>query len=227
MGAAAPERQVIRRAVIWGGSGHARVVQECLALEGTEVVALFDNDTAISSPFQGIPLFHGEAGFERWWLGQERPERADLGVVVAIGGSRGADRCTIQRVLASRGLTPLLVVHPTAFVAKSARLGRGAQILAQSAVCVDVAMGEGCIVNTAASVDHECILGDGVHICPGARLAGCVVVEDFATVGTGAIILPRRRIGAGAHVGAGAVVTKDVPPGAVVVGNPARPLRKK
>ena len=57
---------------------------------------------------------------------------------------------------------------------------------------------------------------------PGATLAGEVRIEDFATVGSGAIVLPRVRIGTGAMVGAGAVVTKDVPAGATVVGVPAR-----
>ncbi len=70
------------------------------------------------------------------------------------------------------------------------------------------------------------MVGDGAHIAPGARLAGEVVVETCAFVGTGAIILPRLRIGQGAVIGAGAVVTRDVPDNAVVVGNPARNIRE-
>jgi sugar O-acyltransferase (sialic acid O-acetyltransferase NeuD family) len=209
--------------VVWGATGHARVVREALAHSEARVIALFDNDPMVRSPFEEVPIFHGDEGFETWWV--SRPP-GQIGAVVAIGGHRGADRCAILRKLAVRGLPAVTIVHPTAFVARSARLGLGAQVLAQAAVCVDTSIGEGCIVNTAASVDHECVLGDGVHICPGARLAGCVVVEDFATVGTGAVILPRIRIGTRAHVGAGAVVTKDVPAGTVVVGSPARQLTR-
>lgn len=212
-----------RSIVIWGATGHARVVREALRHDGARLVALFDNNPNVTSPFADVPVFHGDEGFELWWT--KRPP-GDIGAVTAIGGHRGSDRLAIQRRLASRGLGAVTIVHPTAFVAESARLGRGAQVLAQSAVCVDVAMGDACIVNTGASADHECVLGDGVHLCPGARLAGCVVVEEFATIGTGAIVLPRIRIGARAHVGAGAVVTRDVPPGAVVVGSPARRLRE-
>jgi acetyltransferase-like isoleucine patch superfamily enzyme len=79
-------------------------------------------------------------------------------------------------------------------------------------------------VNTAASVDHDCIIGAGVHVMPGATVAGEVTVADAAAIGSNATVLPRLRIGKGAVVGAGAVVTRDVADGQVVVGCPARPL---
>jgi acetyltransferase-like isoleucine patch superfamily enzyme len=94
-------------------------------------------------------------------------------------------------------------------------------------VAVDAVLGEACIVNTAATVDHECRLGDGVHVCPGAHLAGLVEVGNNVMIGTGAIVLPRIKIGADATIGAGATVTKDVAPGDCVVGVPARSIRAR
>jgi acetyltransferase-like isoleucine patch superfamily enzyme len=61
---------------------------------------------------------------------------------------------------------------------------------------------------------------------PGAVIAGEVMIEDFASIGSNATVLPRLKIAKGAIVGAGAVVTKDIPPGMTVVGNPARPHRR-
>ena len=96
-----------------------------------------------------------------------------------------------------------------------------------AAIAEEAVLGRHCIVNTNASVDHETTLGDGVHLMPGATLAGCIMVGDFVTIGANATVLPRMSIGAGAMVGAGAVVTRDVPENVVVAGVPARPPRQQ
>src|SRR5688500_17140215 len=214
-----------REVVFWGATGQAKVLRECLAPQGIELVALFDDTEGLASPFPDVPLHRGRTGFEAWCRGVPDPSR--YGFLVAIGGEHGAPRVRIHRYLESQGLRPLTAVHATAFVARDASIGPGSQVLAQSAVAVEAVLGIACIVNTAASVDHECRLGDGVHLAPGARLAGCVTIEDFAMVGTGASVLPRLRIGKGAVVGAGAVVLEDVPPWTVVAGNPARSIGRR
>lgn len=205
--------------VFWGATGQAKVLREALE-PGAVILALFDNDAGVTSPFPGVPVYHGSAGLDAW-----KAERGDVsGVVllVAIGGARGRERVEVQDTLEAGGLVPGTVVHRSAFVAEDARVGRGSQVLALAAVCVESVLGRACIVNTGATVDHECVLGDGVHVAPGAHLAGEVEVGDYAMIGTGAVVLPRIRIGTDAVVGAGAVVTADVEAGAVVVGNPAR-----
>ena len=206
--------------ILWGATGQARVLRETLRHYGVTIVALFDNNAELKSPFPDVPIFAGTKGFENWLVDRKNLEK--LGFLVAIGGDKGEVRCSIQSYLETFGLKPLVALHPTAFVAQETVIGAGSQILAQSAVCSEVRIGKACIVNTSASVDHECVLEDGVHICPGARLAGCVRVGAFSMVGTGAVVLPWITIGERCVVGAGAVVTKDIPDGAIVVGNPAR-----
>jgi acetyltransferase-like isoleucine patch superfamily enzyme len=77
------------------------------------------------------------------------------------------------------------------------------------------------IVNTGATIDHDCVLGDGVHVCPGAHLAGEVRVGDETWIGIGASVVQSVCIGSRAVVGAGAVVIGDVPDDVTVVGVPA------
>lgn len=208
--------------VLWGATGQARVLRELTAHLGYEVVAIFDNEPTIESPFPGVPIFHGRSGFSEWQRGYGGHPCACL---VAIGGWRGFDRLQIQLWLEERGLTPIVATHPAAFVAASASLGKGTQIHPRAAVMVDAHLGAACIINTAASVDHESRLGDGVHVCPGATLAGCVEVGNFSMVGSGAVVLPRVRIGSGVIVGGGAVVIRDLPDNIVAYGNPARVMR--
>jgi len=210
------------RMILWGASGHARVLRECMGHAGVGLVAIFDNDPGVRPPFPDVPLYVGPEGFARWKSERGAESLSAIGFLVAIGGERGRDRVEIQTWLAREGLVPLTAVHPTAFVAASASIGEGSHVLAQSAVCVDARLGPSCIVNTGATIDHECVLGAGVHVAPGAHLAGCVEVESLCLIGTGASILPRVRIGTGAIVGAGAVVIQDVRPYQVVVGNPSR-----
>jgi sugar O-acyltransferase (sialic acid O-acetyltransferase NeuD family) len=212
---------MVKRVVIWGASGHAKVLAEFLAAGGRELVALVDNDPACVSPFPHLPLLLGEDGVRAW----RRTNADEHEVLVAIGGQRGQDRLDIQRFMVAQGFSAATVVHPTAFVAANASLGAGSQVLAQAAVCVDVRLGAACIVNTAASVDHESVLGDGVHLAPGATIAGCVRIGDHTLIGTGSVVLPRIAIGRGCLVGAGSVVTRDLPDGVVAYGNPARIIR--
>lgn len=204
---------------LWGNAGHARVLAALVAMSGGRVVALFDREPG-PSVLPGVPVFIGEAGFERW-----ASDLRDPGAVVglaAIGGARGRDRLAIHDRFRRRGLAEGVLVHPQASVCATATIGCGTQVLAQAVVAAGARLGAACIVNHRASVDHECVLGDGVHIAPGATLCGCVQVGDGVMVGAGAVVLPRLRLGADCIVGAGAVVTRDVPAGTTVVGNPAR-----
>jgi sugar O-acyltransferase (sialic acid O-acetyltransferase NeuD family) len=206
--------------VIWGSAGHAKVLEEIIALRGGQVIALFDNSD-VSSALPGVELYKGVEGFRQWL----KNESGSLGTVyglVAIGGSRGRERLEIQRFFLEKGVIVPNLFHPAAVISKSARVGEGTQILALASVAAGSNLGSACIVNHHASIDHECEIGHGVHLAPGSTLCGCVVVGDNVFVGAGAIVLPRLRIGENSIIGAGAVVTKDVPANCTVMGNPAR-----
>lgn len=206
--------------VIWGSAGHARVVADAIGQYGGRVVALFDNNPEARSALVGIPLHFGRDAFLKWRSGNEACSGA-----VAIGGSRGSDRLGVMEFMSEHGITFPVIVHPAATIHADTKIGVGSHVLAGTIVAAGTSIGRACIINHRAGVDHECVLGDGVHIAPGATLCGCINVGSHAFIGAGAVIVPRTTIGEGAIVGAGAVVLADVPPYAVVVGNPARRIR--
>ena len=208
-----------RKIIVWGGTGHCRVLAELFECHDETISAVVDN-RKIESPLQGVPMLHGLSGLNKWLMDNAADDVSYF--AIAIGGDKGRDRLEILAALKSERMRPLTLIHPAAYCARNARIGEASQILANATISTNVNVGAASIINTAASVDHDVRIGAGVHIGPGACLAGEIVVDDHAFIGTGAVILPRIHIGKGSVIGAGAVVTKDVRENTIVVGNPAR-----
>jgi sugar O-acyltransferase (sialic acid O-acetyltransferase NeuD family) len=206
--------------VIWGSSGHARVLADVIFARAGQIVALFDNNTEAGSSLDGVPLYVGRDRFVEWCV-ESRPSGPLYGAI-AIGGHRGEDRCLINALMESFGIILPTLIHQSAVISPSAILGEATQVLAGAIVAAGTKVDSNCIINNRANIDHECTLAQGVHVAPGAILCGCVTVGQFSMIGAGAVILPRLKIGDNAIVGAGAVVTKNVPSGSVVFGNPAK-----
>ena len=206
--------------VIIGAGGHGKVVLDILRAGGRHrPVGFVDADPKLAgTTVGGLPVFGAVHLLSRLAV-QHRLAAA----VIGIGDNRA--RAGYVTAVDEAGLTLTAAVHPSAVVAESATLGRGVVVAAGTVVCAEAFVGDLSIVNTAATVDHECRLGSAVHVCPGAHRAVRVRVGDRAVVGLGANVLQCLRIGDGAVVGAGAVVVRDVPAYATVVGVPARVLR--
>jgi len=205
--------------IIWGARGQAVVLEEFTRQLNYQLVAIFDNDLSLSSPFDGVDIHYGREDFDSWLTNNQG---VSYNFIVAIGGSRGRDRVSISRYLEDRGLEPASAIHPEAYVSSTSTVGIGCQIMGKAIICARAQLGDYCLINTAASVDHECSLGKGVHIGPGVNLAGNVTVGNYSFIGIGAIVLPNIKIGPNSIVGAGSVVTRDVPEGVVCLGNPAK-----
>jgi sugar O-acyltransferase (sialic acid O-acetyltransferase NeuD family) len=116
------------------------------------------------------------------------------------------------------------VIHPRATIAASARVGPGSVILAGSVVCPEAVIGAHVIILQNTSVNHHTRVGDFATISAGVTVLGYIEIGRNAFIGGGTTIAPLCKIGEGALVGAGSVVIRDVSPGCVVAGNPAREL---
>lgn len=204
--------------IIWGASGHAMVVADAAQLTGRYRVVGFIDDATKPSPLAGVPFLGG-----REHLAKQR-ERGVRHLIVAIGD--WTIRLRLAEVAKSAGFELATVIHPHATIARDVNIGEGSVVMAGAVVNPGSQLGTNVIINTCASVDHQCVLHDGVQVAPGARLAGNVTVERGAFIGLGACVKEKLRIGAGAIVGAGAVVLRDVPAQTVVYGVPAKIARK-
>ena len=205
--------------LIWGAKSQARIYRDMLLAQGNPPRFIFD-------PFGNEPAFGNECklldGFESL-----SGEIADIGkFVVAIGDHHGLARHQTILWLLSQGVAAHDLISPSAVVEPSVRLGTASAVMAGAVIHHFVETGDGCILNTGCIIDHETVLGHGVHVMRGASIAGRVRIGDYASIGTNATVLPDITIGRGAYVGAGAVVTRDVEPGCVVMGAPARPTRQ-
>lgn len=206
--------------MIWGASGHALVVADIVRLRGEcRIVGFLDgvNPDRAGAEFCGATILGGEESLES--LSQSGVRET----ILAFGNCEARLRCS--EIARDHGFSLYTAVHPQAVVASDVELGAGTVVVAGAVINPACVIGGNVIINTCASVDHECIIEDGVHICPGAHLAGRVTVERGAWIGVGATVSDRVHIGAGSLIGAGSVVIRDVPPGVVVYGVPARVIR--
>ena len=158
------------------------------------------------------------------FLDMEAGERHAV-LAIAAGGVRErlAARCRAD------GVRLWTVSAANVVVLDDVTLGEGAILCPFVTLTSNIRIGSQFHANLYSYVAHDCRIGDYVTFAPAVRCNGNIVIEDHVYIGTGAVIKqgqPGRPlvIGRGAVVGMGAVVTKNVPPGVTVVGNPARSM---
>jgi sugar O-acyltransferase (sialic acid O-acetyltransferase NeuD family) len=206
----------MKKLAILGASGHGKVVADTAECCGWQSVEFFD-DAWPSIQKNGVwPIVGDTIALLK--------KLADFdGVLVAIGNNRIRYAKLLE--LQTMGGRLVTLVHPAAVVSRYAEIAEGTVVFAGAVVNAGTIIKPGAILNTGCSVDHDCVLGNAVHISPGARLAGGVCVGDESWVGIGSSVRQLINIGQSVVVGAGSAVVSDIPNDMVVAGVPAKRLR--
>jgi sugar O-acyltransferase (sialic acid O-acetyltransferase NeuD family) len=145
---------------------------------------------------------------------------------LAVGFGRSEARLKAMELARCKGFAIPALIHPEASIAEDAQVGEGTVVRAGSVIDYGVRLGEGVIVAPGSLVSHQSVLEDGVRLATGAVVGAKVLVARCAFLGLNCTIMTNTHIGAGALIGIGAVVLRDVPDGTVAYGVPARAVRK-
>jgi acetyltransferase EpsM len=144
-------------------------------------------------------------------------------LIIGIGDNSA--RLRLSGVVRNKGYSLATAIHPRAVVARGVTIGTGTAVMAGAVINPGVRVGGDVIINTCASIEHECVIEDGVHVSTGVRLGGLIIARRGSTIEIGATVAARLSIGAGSVVGAGSLVLHSVPEGVLAYGTPARVVR--
>jgi acetyltransferase EpsM len=208
------------KVVIIGHGGHSKVIQDLVLTDpNMEVIGFLDdkyNDFSKRDNYYFGPIESAKKLVEYF---------TDIKFVIGIGNNRL--RKEIIRNLELPSEMYVNLIHPSAIISPSVKMGEGTVVMPNAVVNADTTIGAHVIINTRSVVEHDCIIEDFTHISPSATITGSVVLHEGTHIGAGATIIPNICIEDWSIIGAGATVTTDIPAYSTAVGIPAKIIKKE
>lgn len=203
----------MKEIIMVGAGGHAKVCIELLRAMGEKVSYCIGQEDSVN-PCLAVPVLQGDSHL------RTLREQGYSRLFIAIGSNSLRER--LAETAVNEGYQLINAISPNAVISPSARLGQGIAIMAGVVINAEAVIGDLAIINTGATVDHDCQIGKAVHVAPQCALAGNVTVGRQTLIGAGATVIPEIKIGEKVNIGAGAVIIKDISSEATAVGVPAR-----
>jgi sugar O-acyltransferase (sialic acid O-acetyltransferase NeuD family) len=208
---------------IYGAGGCGRGIMPLIrdVYASAECQVVFIDSTRAGTMVNGVKAVDWEA----FCIMPATERRVCIAIADSAVREKIADECDARSIQLIEARAPNVVEMD------DVEIGDGACLSPFVTLTSNIRIGRCFHANIYSYVEHDCVIGDFVTFAPGAKCNGNVHIGDHAYVGSGAVIrqgTPDKPliIGAGAIIGMGAVVTKDVGAGLTVVGNPAKPLMK-
>ena len=203
--------------IIIGAGQHARVVLYNIEEQDKyDVIGFLDsNDSRIGDFFEGKKIL---GNYQKEDL---RKLSENIGTnKFFIGFGNMKYRKKVFEYFINNGWEAVNIIHPNAVISKKAKLGRGILIECGCLITPNPIIGDNVVINTGSQVNHDNIIENHVYIASGVVLSGGIKILD-----DGVIITLGCSVGENSLIGAGGVVTKNIPAGVVAYGNPCKVIR--
>ncbi len=211
---------------VFGASGFGREVmpllRQQLQARGVQPLDLvFVDDAAQPAVVNG----HRAMTYAQWLAEPAEEKFITIAIANSVVRQKLVERCQAD------GVQFIQVRASNVVQLDECELGKGAVLCPFVILSSNIKIGKYFHANMHCYIAHDCIIGDFVTLAPNVTCNGNVILEDHAYIGAGALLKQGKPgsplvIGKGAVIGMGAVVTKNVPPGVTVVGNPAKLMNK-
>ena len=198
----------MNRLIIIGAGGHGKVIADAALKNGYTNICYIDDHA--TGDVMGFPIIGTSADIERLNDGI-----ADF--IIGIGNN-----AVRKAIVEEYNVNWVSIVHPSAQIAFNAEIGKGTAIMANAVVNVCATIGEHCIINTGAIIEHDNVIENYAHISPNVALGGTVRIGSLTHVGIGATVKNNTEICSDCTIGAGAVVVKNIKEPGTYVGVPIR-----
>lgn len=212
----AEQPKALKKVAIIGAGPHSSVIAEILLqTKAYEIVGMIDGGS--TEPVLGIPVIGDDSIL---------PQLFESGVgyaFIAVGSNWLREKLALTAT--GIGFELINAISPHAHVSQYAQLGKGVAVMAGAIINPRAVLADGVIVNTNASVDHDCRVGSYAHIAPGCAVSGSTRIGSRSFLGTGSRVIDRITIGNDVTIGAGATVIRDLPDKCTAVGVPAKIIK--
>lgn len=205
-----------KKKLLWGGGAKAILALQLFNLKN---VIIFD-------PFIKKLKFKTNFPFFNKFSDLENIIKQCSEFHVCIGNDGGKIRSIIAKKLVMRKMKPISLIHKTSIIHKSVKMGKMLMIMPGVVINPNVQINDYCVINTSAVIEHDCILEPCIDIMGSASIAGGCLIKKNSTIGNNATIFPDLTIGENCFIGSGSVVRHSTKKNEIVVGNPAKFLKK-